>query len=213
MKRIFLFCFSIIFMSLSIWGQKEVATFMDIPIDGPVENMIIELQKKGFRYTPERNNQNMYLLEGTFNGAWADISVSVNRDKVSAVGVIYKVIGAENAKLRFNSLHAQMAKNWKYYNFQEASIPFIADNVDIEYELKYKKTNFDAIFFQVLTNSAQVMALKEYIRSLGGKPENKSIEEKDKELIALTWMENLYKHTSPITQKYKHKSIEEMDSL
>ena len=186
---------------------------MDIPIDGPVENMIIELQKKGFRYTPERNNQNMYLLEGTFNGAWADISVSVNRDKVSAVGVIYKVIGAENAKLRFNSLHAQMAKNWKYYNFQEASIPFIADNVDIEYELKYKKTNFDAIFFQVLTNSAQVMALKEYIRSLGGKPENKSIEEKDKELIALTWMENLHKHTSPITQKYKHKSIEEMDSL
>lgn len=211
MKRFSIFYFLIIFVSVSLWAQKEVTTFMEIPIDGPVVNMISELEKKGFNYTPEKNYQNSYLLEGTFNGNWVDIAVHANRDKVNGIGVIYKVIGAENAKLRFNSLHAQMAKSWKYYNCQKASIPFIADDVDVEYELNYTKTEFDATFFQVLTNSTEVMALKEYIKHLGGNPDNKSIEDKDKELLASTWLKSIYKHTSPINQKYK--SIEEMDSL
>lgn len=42
---------------MSLMGQKEVTTFMDIPIDGSVENMIGELQKKGFKYTPEKTTR------------------------------------------------------------------------------------------------------------------------------------------------------------
>lgn len=198
---------------MSLMGQKEVTTFMDIPIDGSVENMIGELQKKGFKYTPENNYKNTYSLEGVFNVEWARIVVSADRNKVNSVGVIISVQGAENAKLRFNSLHAKMAKSWKYYNYQEATIPFIADDVDIEYELMYKKTDFSASFFQVLTNSAQVKALKEWKKSLGSNPDNHSIKEKDRELIAFSVLSSHYDHTSSITEKFKHKNIEEMDSL
>lgn len=210
MRRFFLF-WIIIFVSVSLWGQKEVTTFMDIPIDGPVVNMIDELEKKGFRYIPGINYQNQYTLEGLFNGDWAKIVVSVYKDKVFSVGVIFQVKGVENAKLRFNSLHVQMAKNWKYYNAQDVSVPFIADDVDVEHELQYGKTDFSAVFFQVLTNSAQVKALKEYKKTQGGNPDNLSIKEKDMELYSLIWLNNMYEHTSPITEKYN--GIEEMDSL
>lgn len=198
---------------MSLWGQKEVTTFMDIPIDGPVVSFISELQKKGFKYTPENNYQNTYALEGFFNGEWAEIAVSANRNKVLSVGVIMRVEGAEHAKLKFNNLHAQMARNWKYLNCQEPTVPFIADDVDIEHELRYKKTDFRASFFQVLTNSAQVKALKEWKISLGSNPDNHSIEEKDRELYAFYTLSINYRHTSPITEKLKHKNIEEMDSL
>jgi hypothetical protein len=80
MRRFFLF-WIIIFVSVSLWGQKEVTTFMDIPIDGPVVNMIDELEKKGFRYIPGINYQNQYTLEGLFNGDWAKIVVSVYKEK------------------------------------------------------------------------------------------------------------------------------------
>lgn len=198
---------------MSLWGQKEVTTFMDIPIDGPVESFISELQKKGFKYTPEKNYQNTYALEGVFNGQWAEIAVSADRNKVFSVGVIIPVEGAENAKLKFNSLHAQMARNWKYYNCQKRTVPFIADDVDIEHELRYKKTDLKASFFQVLTNSAQVKALKEWKKTLGSNPDNHSIEEKDRELFAFYSLTIHYCHTSHITEKLKHKNTEEMDSL
>lgn len=186
---------------------------MDIPIDGPVESFISELQKKGFKYTPEKNYQNTYALEGVFNGQWAEIAVSADRNKVFSVGVIIPVEGAENAKLKFNSLHAQMARNWKYYNCQKRTVPFIADDVDIEHELRYKKSDLKASFFQVLTNSAQVKALKEWKISLGSNPDNHSIEEKDRELFAFYSLTIHYCHTSHITEKLKHKNTEEMDSL
>lgn len=198
---------------MSLWGQKEVTTFMDIPIDGPVVSFISELQKKGFKYTPENNYKNAHMLEGVFNGQWAQIAVLADRNKVLSVGVIINVEGAEHAKLKFNSLHAQMARNWKYFNCQEPTVPFIADDVDIEHELRYKKTEFRAIFFQVLTNSAQVKALKEWKKSLGSNPDNHSIKEKDRELYAFYSLAISLCHTSPITEKYKHKNIEEMDSL
>ena len=198
---------------MSLWGQKEVTTFMDIPIDGPVESFISDLQKKGFKYMPENNYKNAHMLEGVFNGQWAQIAVLADRNKVLSVGVIINVEGAENAKLQFNSLHAQMARNWKYYNCQEPIVPFIADDVDIEHELRYKKTDFRASFFQVLTNSAQVKALKEWKKSLGSNPDNHSIEEKDKELFGFYYLTIHYCHTSHITENLKHKNIEEMDSL
>lgn len=198
---------------MSLWGQKEVTTFMDIPIDGPVVSFISELQKKGFKYTPENNYQNTYALEGVFNGQWAEIAVSADRNKVFGVGVIIRVEGAENAKLQFNSLHAQMARNWKYLNCQEPTVPFIADDVDIEHEVRYKKTDFRASFFQVLTNSAQVKALKNWEKSLGSNPDNQSIEGKDRELYAFYTLSINYRHTSHITEKLKHKNKEEMDSL
>lgn len=198
---------------MSLWGQKEVTTFMDIPIDGPVVSFISELQKKGFKYTPEKNYQNMYVLEGVFNGQWAQIAVSANRNKVRGVGVIINVEGAEYAKLKFNSLHAQMARSWKYLNCQEPNVPFIADDVDIEHEVRYKKRDFKASFFQVLTNSAQVKVLKEWKKSLGGNPDNHSIEEKDRELYAFYTLTISLCHTSSITEKLEHKNIEEMDSL
>lgn len=106
-----------------------------------------------------------------------------------------------------------MARNWKYFNCQEPTVPFIADDVDIEHEVRYKKNNFRASFFQVLTNSVQVKALKEWKISLGGNPDNHSIEEKDRELYAFYTLSINYCHTSPITEKLKHKNIEEMDSL
>ena len=198
---------------MSLWGQKEVTTFMDIPIDGPVESFISELQKKGFKYMPENNYKNAHMLEGVFNGQWAQIADLADRNKVLSVGVIINVEGAENAKLQFNSLHAQMARNWKYYNCQEPIVPFIADDVDIEHEMWYKKTDFRASFFQVLTNSAQVKALKEWKKSLGSNPDNHSIEEKDKELFGFYYLTIHYCHTSHITENLKHKNIEEMDSL
>lgn len=198
---------------MSLWGQKEVTTFMDIPIDGPVVSFISELQKKGFKYTPEKNYQNTYALEGFFNGEWAEIAVSANRNKVFSVTVIIRVEGPENAKQKFNSLHAQMARNWKYFNCQEPTIPFIADDVDIEHEVRYKKKKFRASFFQVLTNSAQVKVLKEWKKSLGGNPDNHSIGEKDRELYAFYGLSISLCHTFSITEKLEHKNIEEMDSL
>lgn len=198
---------------MSLWGQKEVTTFMDIPIDGPVVSFISELQKKGFKYTPENNYKNAHMLEGVFNGQWAHIAVLADRNKVHGVGVIINVEGAEYAKLKFNSLHAQMARNWKYLNCQEPTVPFIADDVDIEHELRYKKTEFKASFFQVLTNSAQVKALKEWKISLGSNPDNHSIGEKDRELYAFYGLSISLCHTSSITEKLEHKNIEEMDSL
>ena len=166
MKK-FLFSLLATLLTLSLYAQNDVTTFLGIPVDGFKSEMRQKLIAKGF--TPKKVGTNEYL-EGEFNGTDVHIYIATNNNKVYRIMVCDANTQDEaNIKIRFNRLVNQFKNNKKYTSLDQYTI---SDTEDISYEMLFHKKTFDALFYQnpdmekvdtlALQNKIREQLLKKY---------------------------------------------------
>ena len=166
MKKL-LFSLLATLLTLSLYAQNDVTTFLGIPVDGFKSEMRQKLIAKGF--TPKKVGTNEYL-EGEFNGTDVHIYIATNNNKVYRIMVCDANTQDEaNIKIRFNRLVNQFKNNKKYTSLDQYTI---SDTEDISYEMNVHKKNFDALFYQnpdmekvdtlALQNKIREQLLKKY---------------------------------------------------
>ena len=154
-------------LTLSLYAQNDVTTFLGIPVDGFKSEMRQKLIAKGF--TPKKVGTNEYL-EGEFNGTDVLIYIVTNNNKVYRIMVCDANTQDEaNIKIRFNKLVNQFENNKRYTALDQYTI---SDTEDISYEMNVHKKNFDALFYQnpdmekvdtlALQNKIREQLLKKY---------------------------------------------------
>lgn len=142
MKKL-LFSLLATLLTLSLYAQNDVTTFLGIPVDGFKSEMRQKLIAKGF--TPKKVGNNEYL-EGEFNGTDVHIFIATNNNKVYRIMVCDANTQDEaNIKIRFNKLVNQFENNKRYTALDQYTI---SDTEDISYEMLVNKKNFDALFYQ-----------------------------------------------------------------
>ena len=142
-------------------AQKDVTTFLGIPVDGFKSEMRQKLIAKGF--TPKRFQDNEYL-EGEFNGTQVNIYIVTNNNKVYRIMVCDKnTMDEANIKIRFNRLVDQFKKNKRYTSLEDFTL---SESEDISYGIIVKKKNYDALFYQAPDiNKMDTLAMQEKARS------------------------------------------------
>lgn len=124
-------------------AQRQVTTFLGIPVDGTKAEMKRKLVAKGF--TPKTLGDADYL-EGEFNGAKVRLLIVTNNNKVYRIMVSdVNRTDEANIKIRFNNLASQFEANSKYYAPDTIRID---DSVDLSYEMTVKNKVFETIFLQ-----------------------------------------------------------------
>ena len=142
MKKL-LFSLLATLLTLSLYAQNDVTTFLGIPVDGFKSEMRQKLIAKGF--TPKKVGNNEYL-QGEFNGTDVHIFIATNNNKVYRIMVCDANTQDEaNIKIRFNKLVNQFENNKRYTALDQYTI---SDTEDISYEMLVHKKNFDALFYQ-----------------------------------------------------------------
>ena len=128
----------------TVHAQKDVTTFLGIPVDGTETEMKEKLIAKGF--TPESIGGKDFL-EGEFNGCDVSLRIVTNNNKVFRI----MVADANNQdeasiKIRFNKLVNQFENNKRYVYAHDFEIP---DSEDISYEMTVNDKVYEAVFFQI----------------------------------------------------------------
>ena len=142
MKKL-LFSLLATLLTLSLYAQNDVTTFLGIPVDGYKSEMRQKLIAKGF--TPKKVGTNEYL-EGEFNGTDVNIYIVTNNNKVYRIMVCDANTQDEaNIKIRFNKLVNQFENNKRYTALNQYTN---SDTEHISYEMLVHKKNFDALFYQ-----------------------------------------------------------------
>lgn len=142
MKK-YLFSLLATLLTLSLYAQNDVTTFLGIPVDGLKLEMRQKLIAKGF--TPKKVGTNEYL-EGEFNGMDVHIYIVTNNNKVYRIMVCDANTQDEaNIKIRYNKLVNQFENNKKYTALNQYTI---SDTEDISYKIRIKNETFDALFYQ-----------------------------------------------------------------
>ena len=159
MKKL-LFSLLATLLTLSLYAQNDVTTFLGIPVDGFKSEMRQKLIAKGF--TPKKVGNNEYL-EGEFNGTDVHIFIATNNNKVYRIMVCDANTQDEaNIKIRFNKLVNQFENNKRYTALDQYTI---SDTEDISYEMLVHKKNFDALFYQnPYMEKVDTLALQNKIR-------------------------------------------------
>lgn len=136
---------SLLFVSsLVAFAQKDVTTFLGIPVDGYKSEMKQKLISKGFTYDAQND-----CFEGEFNGEDVMISIVTNNNKVYRIAVIDKMSRNEtDIRIRFNNLCNQFAKNKKYGSASMESY-LIPDDEDISYNMLVSKKRYQASYYQM----------------------------------------------------------------
>lgn len=67
----------IIMLSVTLFAQQDVTTFLGIPVDGSKSEMIRKLKEKGFRSSTDEDAD----LTGEFNGKTVYIRIVTNNTK------------------------------------------------------------------------------------------------------------------------------------
>lgn len=145
MKR-FVSLFVLAIFAISVFAQKDVTTFLGIPVDGSKSEMKKKLIAKGF--TPKQE-YDVDFLEGEFNGMDVRLFIITNNNKVYRIMLTDAINQNESDIItRFNHLVRQFYDNERYIslynNIEEAIIP---DNEDIAYGTIKNKV-YEANFFQ-----------------------------------------------------------------
>lgn len=125
------------------YAQKDVTTFLGIPVDGYKNEMKQKLIAKGFTY--DSNND---LFEGEFNGYDVNVYIATNNNKVWRIMLADKHhVKDVDIKIRFNKLCSQFTDNKKYTaaNFMDFTIP---SDEDVSYEMLVNKKRYEAAFWQ-----------------------------------------------------------------
>lgn len=134
--------FAALLISVASWAQKDVTTFLGIPVDGYKNEMKQKLIEKGFTY-----DSTLDMLEGEFNGHPVYVGISTNNNKVRRILLVDKNAASEtNIKIRFNTLCQQFENNKRYfYSFEKQNIP---DDEDISYQMTVNKKRYQASYTQ-----------------------------------------------------------------
>lgn len=141
---------SVVVLSLLIpimmFAQKDVTTFLGIPVDGYKSEMRKKIIAKGF--TPKQLNGSEYF-EGEFNGTDVQVFIATNNNKVYRIMLCdVNTLNEADIKIRFNKLVHQFEKNKRYTTLgDDQTIP---DSEDISYEMLVKNKVYEAVFYQNL---------------------------------------------------------------
>lgn len=144
MRKIFLLALIFVSLSFTLYAQKDVTRFLDIPIDGYKTEMIKKLKDKGYKSkTLEKD-----VLEGEFNGRKVSIHILTNNNKVWRI-MVFEVtsVPEEDIKRRFNELCEQFKNNEKYIQLHVSDYT-ISDDEDISYMMSEKNKQYEASFYQ-----------------------------------------------------------------
>lgn len=158
--KLFISFMMTILLSTSIYAQKDVTTFLGIPVDGNKTEMRNKLIAKGFTPNPQLDN---IALEGEFNGVDVNIAIATNNNKVYRIALVDANPRDEiNIKNRFNKLVSQFNRNERYVFLEDQEIP---ESEDISYEMTVNKKVYEAIFYQKpqqeMLDSIPIIALQE----------------------------------------------------
>ncbi len=158
MKRILLFCI-IAIASMNIFAQKDVTTFLGIPVDGFKSGMRQKLVRKGF--VPKKAGSDEFL-RGEFNGADVAVYIATNNNKVYRIMLCdVKTQNEANIKIRFNRLVSQFENNKRYTSFDNYTLP---DDEDISYGMTVKNKTYEAVFYQIPNmKNVDTLALQEKV--------------------------------------------------
>ena len=108
MKRLAILCIMAI-VAISMFAQKDLTTFLGIPVDGSKTEMKQKLVSKGF--VPKKLGTNEFL-EGEFNGTDVQVYIATNNNKVYRI--IISDVNTQNdpkKKKRINKLLHQKQNN------------------------------------------------------------------------------------------------------
>lgn len=161
MKRLLFIVLAMIATITSFAQQKDVTSFLGIPVDGTVLSMKQKLVSKGF--VPKKFGDEEYL-EGEFNGCNVNVYIRTNNNKV------YRIMVADNntvdeaqIKIRFNILVSQFENNKRYIYLGKYTL---SDEEDISYEMTVHNKDYEAAFYQVPNmEKADTLALQEKVRN------------------------------------------------
>lgn len=164
MKKSILFILCALIYVTQIYAQRQVTTFLGIPVDGTRTEMMAKLKAKGFKQIdPE-------LLTGTFNGEDVILLIITNRDKVCRICVIpQKPRDKNQIKIRYNELVRQFIKSNKYashYTIEMAGSEeeiLIGDDEDISYQMTTNNKSYSLSFFQSLQITGKIYSLKDIL--------------------------------------------------
>lgn len=142
--------------------NKDVTTFLGIPVDGTVSSMKQKLVSKGF--VPKKVGTNEFL-EGEFNGYDVRVYIVTNNNKVYRIMLSDKnTVDEAQIKIRFNNLVSQFENNKRYIPLEKKYT--LSDKENISYEMKVNKKNYDALFYQVPNmEKADTLTLQEKVRN------------------------------------------------
>lgn len=147
MKKV-LFAVVLFVLSASVYAQKDVTRFLGIPIDGSKSEMIRKLKAKGFEPNPYMED----YLTGEFNGVDVNVGVLTNNNKVYRIFVQdVSPRGEGDIIIRFNNLCQQFKENGKYVCPDDFTIQ---DGEDVGYEMTVNNKRYQAIYYQIPTDTA-----------------------------------------------------------
>lgn len=160
MKRI-LICLIMAIVVVSVYAQKDITTFLGIPIDGTKSEMKQKLIAKG--YVPNKIGNDEYF-EGEFNGTDVRLYIGTNNNKVFRIMLCDVNTQSEaGIKIRFNRLVEQFKNNKRYTALEDYTL---SESEDISYEMNVNNKNFDALFYQVPDiEKVDTLAMQEQIRN------------------------------------------------
>ena len=149
-------------MSVVVYGQQEVTTFLGIPVDGSKSEMIQKLKEKGFKPDPE----NTEALIGEFNGMDVNVFVVTNKDKVWRIMVCdAHTMNETDIRIRFNKLCQQFDNNKKYMSIESFNRE-ISEDEDIAYEMTVNHKRYEAIYYQNPTILGDSIAFRKAIQPI-----------------------------------------------
>lgn len=142
MKRLISFCFMVL-CAMTLFAQKDVTTFLGIPVDGTYSAMRQKLIAKGFK--PARFGTEE-CFSGEFNGEDVQIVIQTMNNKVYRLNLIDTNGRSEaNIKQRYNMLVQQFQNNSRYLSTGDQTL---SDSEKISYEMLVHNKQYQAIFFQ-----------------------------------------------------------------
>lgn len=143
MKRIFIMMIAMTISFAAFAQNKDVTTFLGIPVDGTASSMKQKLVSKGF--VPKKVGTNEFL-EGEFNGTDVHVWIATNNNKVYRIMLCDKnTVDEAQIKIRFNNLVKQFENNKRYHAFADYSL---SDKEDISYEMGINNKEYVAYYLQ-----------------------------------------------------------------
>ena len=177
-------------LACTVHAQKDVTTFLGIPVDGFKTQMKNKLIAKGFTPTKMTGQD---FLDGQFNGYDVRLFICTNNNKVYRIMLVDAICQDEaRIKIRYNNLVNQFKNNKRYMCFKDYEIP---ETEDISSQMLLYKKKYDACFYQkkekndstALLNYVRGELLKDYTEEqLDNLPEELEKEIKDK-AISITF--------------------------
>ena len=161
MKKIILMMIAMTISFASFAQNKDVTTFLGIPVDGTVSSMKQKLVSKGF--VPKKVGTNEFL-EGEFNGTDVHVYIATNNNKVYRIMLCDANTQNEaNIKIRFNKLVSQFENNKRYTSLDKYTL---SDEEDISYEMTVNNKTYEALFYQVPNKEkVDTLALQKKVRN------------------------------------------------